>query len=178
MQNLRIIHPSKRWWPDLNLNCWAGAHIMCFWFGAAAQPSQCPVLSTAHSTCPTPAVAQWAWLNMVIWIFPWLSAMELQNKVKISLNVWITRFALKAPILQEFVCALCWLCNRTLSLWCPTLHFVLAVLHVWVEGSTCYFPEGELSGFFLQQYLVCLQLCLSATDHIYSAPASPCSFLF
>lgn len=154
MQNLRIIHPSKRWWSDLNLNCWAGAHIMRFWFGAAAQPSQHPVLPAAASTCPTPAVAHWAGLRCDLNM---LSAMEMQNKVKISLNVWITRFALKALILQEFVCALCWLWKSTLPLWCHTFHFVLAVLHVWVEGSTCHFPGGELSRFFLQQ-------CLSSTE--------------
>lgn len=55
---------------------------------------------------------------------------------------------------------------------CDAIHSILFLL-----CSMWHFPGAELRGFFLQQYLVCLQLCLSATDHIYSAPTSPCSFL-
>lgn len=171
MQNLRIIHPSKSWWSDLHLNSWAGTRIMCFWFGAAAQPSQCPVLCTAASTCPAPAVAQWAWLTCDLNM---LRGMEMGNKVKISLHVWILGFLWKHLFCRNS-CVLFAGCGRArCSLWCHTLHFVLAVLHMRVEGSTCHFPREELRGFFF----VYLQLCLSATDHIYSAPTSPCSFLF
>lgn len=182
MQNLRIIHPSKRWWSDLRLKCWAGAHVTCSQFGATAQASQCSVLPTADPTCLTPAVAWWAVLHCHLNM---LSAMEMLNKVKISFIVWAARFPLKALILHEFVCALCWLWKSMLSSWCRTLHFVLAGLCVWAEGNTCHFSGGDLSNFFLQQYsldffaavLVCNSPHLFCPLHLPS-PFPSSSFFF
>lgn len=182
MQNIRIIHPSKRWWLDLRLKCWAGAHVTCFQFGGTAQASQCAVLPMADPTCLTPAVARWAVLHCDLNM---LSAMEMLNKVKISFIVWTARFPLKALILHEFVRALCWLWKSTLSSWCCTLHFALAGLCVWAEGNTCHFSGRDLSNFFLQQYslglfaagLVCNSPHLFCPLHVPS-PFPSSSFFF
>lgn len=79
------------------------------------------------------------------------------------------------------LCVLCWLWKSILSLGCHILHFVLAVLHVWVEGSTCHFPRESWADFFCSTtFFVCSCACLQLTIFILPlhlpAPFSSSSF--
>lgn len=144
---------------------------MCFQFRETAQTSQCPALSAADPTCLTPAVVRRAVLHSDLNM---LSAMEMLNKVKISLTVWAELLGLlwKHLFCRNFCALFAGLWKSMLSFWCHKCYFILAGLRVaGGRGNICHFPGGEPSKLFLQQY----SLGLSATHHVYSAPASPCS---
>lgn len=100
------------------------------------------------------------------------------NKVKISLTVWTAAvFALKALPLQEPAC----------SLLAVEGHVVLVMAHalfwsycVQTEGSTCHFPGGELSKFFLWQHSLGLfvAVLLCSSPHLFCPLDLPTPFCF